>query len=226
MKCFWFSSGPVGDLVSSAGLPGAFPSFAPYFLVRSLPSTLSSEIVLHFSFLGVPFPFLIFRSFLSSSCLASFLLEVGVCPAVGCWLVCSVCICFIQSGVALLLLLLPLVLLSFVSFFVGLLVSLRLRWFLLHYVFLGDSSLLLFWFLCSGSAGLSYRSFPHPSFWLTSFVLFPLFSLSGSAAAFYAFWSSFVALCLAIAFLSSGFHLGFLQFPFLIVSSFPGFFIV
>ena len=40
--------------------PGAFPSFAPSFLVRSLPSTLFSAIVLHFSFLGVPFPLLLF----------------------------------------------------------------------------------------------------------------------------------------------------------------------
>ena len=51
---------PVGVLLSSAGLPGAFPSFAPSFHVRSLPSTLYSEIVLHFSFLGVPFLTLIF----------------------------------------------------------------------------------------------------------------------------------------------------------------------
>ena len=51
-----------GVLISSTGLPGAFPSFAPSFLVRSPPSTLYSEIILHFSFLGVPFPFLFFRS--------------------------------------------------------------------------------------------------------------------------------------------------------------------
>ena len=85
-------------------------------------------------------------------------------------------LCFIQSGVTILLLLFPLALLSFVSFFVGLLGLLWLRWFLLRCLFLRDFGLLLCRFLCSGSAGLSYHSFPHPSFLLASFVLSPLFS--------------------------------------------------
>ena len=79
---------------------------------------------------------------------------------------------FIQSGVAILLL--PL--LSFVFFFVGLLGLLRLRWFLLHCVFLRAYGLLLLRFLCSGSGGLDYHSFLHPLFFLAYFVLSPLFS--------------------------------------------------
>ena len=76
--CFWFSSVPFGVLVSSTGLPGAFPSFAPSFLVRSLPSALYSEVVLPFSFLEVPFPFLFFRSS-SGLLLFSLLLACGRC---------------------------------------------------------------------------------------------------------------------------------------------------
>ena len=140
---------------------------------------------------------------------------VGFCPDVGCRLVSSVCICFIPSGVAILLLLFLWVLISFVSFFVGLLAFLRLWWLLLRCVFLHVSGLLLLWFLCSGSAGLSYHSFPHPSFLLALFVLPLLFSSSASAASFYALWSSPVALFLAVAFISSGFRLRFWHFPFL-----------
>ena len=157
----------------------------------------------------------IFPLLILASCLVSFLLVVSFCPDVGRQLVSFVCICFIPSVVAILLLLFLLVLLSFVSFFAGLLVFLRLGWLLLRCVFLRDSDLLLLWFQCFGSSGLSYHSFPHPSFLLASFVLSPLFSSSASAAAFYALWSSPVALFLVVAFISSGFLLGFWHFTFL-----------
>ena len=49
--------------VSSTGLPGAFLSLASFFLVRSLSSALYSEVVLPFSLLEVPFPFLFFHSY-------------------------------------------------------------------------------------------------------------------------------------------------------------------
>ena len=104
----------------------------------------------------------LFHPLLDSSYLASSLLAVGIGPVsdVG-WCVLSA-LCFLQPGVAILLLLFPLVLHNFVSLFVGLLGLLRLRCLLLRCIFLHDHGLLLFQFLCSGSAGLYYHSFRIP----------------------------------------------------------------
>ena len=141
------------------------------------------------------------------------------------WCVLSA-LCFLQFGVAILLLLFPLVLLGFVSFFVGLLCLLRLRWLLLRCIFLRDFGLLLLRFLCSGSAGLSFLSFPHPSFLFAYFVLSLLFSLGrfcGCPLRLLVLSCCFVS-CGCLHFLGVPFGI-FWHFHFLVVSSFPGFFL-